>query len=458
MRFITLFIIILHSLSSFGQVGIGTTTPNSSAILDIESTSKGFLIPRLTATQRGNISNPATGLMVYCTNCCLDGSSLSFYNGTSWQNVIDCTTREDVIAGASLVTANANNFTIVIGSDGNLYSWGDESPSNNKALGIGIDNTTGKPKEPTPFPNPDNLSFIQVVTAHHGSAIALSLDGYVYGAGLSSKGAGIAGDPNIFTKVQLGVSDTKAILLGSSEGGSIAIGEDSKAYIWGYELDSYFGAWAGVTPQEVALPSGETTADVVSVGGSFHYLSLATKTKLYVTGSTSFTTPLTSPGAWTAHALTFNTISKVRVGRNMIMVEDGDGLHLIDNITTKQTVDISAITDPILKKTTDGSDKNLYIVTANAVYYKTFPVDMAGATVVNAPVGFEIEDVLVNNINSDWVYVKLKQTSDSSIHYYGFKVGTSAPVQLGDFNVSQNVMQSLNLITTAIPNGVELNW
>lgn len=455
MRFIIILFILLQPLTTYAQVGLGTETPNASSILDIESTTKGFLIPRLTATQQENIANPAAGLMIYCTNCCLSGGTIAFYNGTSWNNVQDCTTREDLIEGAYEVVANSNRFVVVIGSDRNLYAWGNDTPSNNKALGLGLDNTIGVDKTPTAFANPDNIRFIQVVAAHHGSAIALSLDGYVYGAGLSTKGAGNAGDPDVFTKVQLGASDTKAILLGSSEGGSIAIGEDDKAYIWGYSADAFFGAWAGVSPQEVALPSGVVTTDIVSVGGSFHYLGIASKTKVYVTGSTEL--GLNSPGAWAAHPATFNNISKVRLGRNMIMVEDANGLHLFNNMTTEQLVDISAITDPIIKKTTSGISNNLFIVTANNVYYKNLPTNMSGATVVPAPVGFEIEDVLVNNINDDWVLVKLRQTSDNSVHYYGFLIGAGTNVNLGDFS-GTNVMQNLNLTTTGIPNGVELNW
>lgn len=49
------------------QVGINTATPNSSAALDIVSSDKGMLIPRMTSTQRTAISNPAEGLMVYDT-------------------------------------------------------------------------------------------------------------------------------------------------------------------------------------------------------------------------------------------------------------------------------------------------------------------------------------------------------------------------------------------------------
>jgi len=61
--FLTLFI----SVSSFCQVGIGTNTPDPSAKLDVSSTTKGLLIPRLTTTQVNAISNPAAGLLVYNT-------------------------------------------------------------------------------------------------------------------------------------------------------------------------------------------------------------------------------------------------------------------------------------------------------------------------------------------------------------------------------------------------------
>ena len=65
--FLILFSLIL-SLQSYGQTGIGTTTPNASAKLEIAATDKGLLIPRLTVTQKGNISSPANGLLVYQTD------------------------------------------------------------------------------------------------------------------------------------------------------------------------------------------------------------------------------------------------------------------------------------------------------------------------------------------------------------------------------------------------------
>ncbi len=66
------------------QVGIGTTTPNASSVLDVSSAKKGFLPPRLTSQARDSIVLPANGLMVWCTNCAPSGE-LDIYNGAEWQ-------------------------------------------------------------------------------------------------------------------------------------------------------------------------------------------------------------------------------------------------------------------------------------------------------------------------------------------------------------------------------------
>ena len=66
------------------QVGIGTTTPDASAALDITSTTEGLLMPRMTEAQRIVISSPASGLMIYQT----DGTvGFYYYNGSSWSEV-----------------------------------------------------------------------------------------------------------------------------------------------------------------------------------------------------------------------------------------------------------------------------------------------------------------------------------------------------------------------------------
>ena len=61
-------------------IGINAPTIDSSAALQVDSTTKGYLMPRLTTTQRNAIANPATGLLIYNTTT----NSLDYYNGTSW--------------------------------------------------------------------------------------------------------------------------------------------------------------------------------------------------------------------------------------------------------------------------------------------------------------------------------------------------------------------------------------
>ena len=59
---------VLFYDDSASAVGIGTVAPDASAILEVSSTSQGFLFPRMTESQRGAITSPATGLLVYQTD------------------------------------------------------------------------------------------------------------------------------------------------------------------------------------------------------------------------------------------------------------------------------------------------------------------------------------------------------------------------------------------------------
>jgi hypothetical protein len=82
-HFFTLLAAVLLTATTHAQVGIGTATPDVSTVLDVQSTTKGFLLPRMTETERDNIASPATGLVVWCTNCGLEGE-LQFFNGSAW--------------------------------------------------------------------------------------------------------------------------------------------------------------------------------------------------------------------------------------------------------------------------------------------------------------------------------------------------------------------------------------
>jgi hypothetical protein len=89
-----------------GSVGIGTASPGASALLDMTSTTKGFLPPRMTTAQRNAISSPATGLQIYNTTT----NRLNVYNGTIWMPV-------GGISGSYTTSASAQStFTVTIGA------------------------------------------------------------------------------------------------------------------------------------------------------------------------------------------------------------------------------------------------------------------------------------------------------------------------------------------------------
>ena len=65
------------------NVGIGTSSPDASAILDAQSTTKGVRMPNMTTTQKNAISSPAAGLMVFDTTL----AKLCVYSGSAWQTI-----------------------------------------------------------------------------------------------------------------------------------------------------------------------------------------------------------------------------------------------------------------------------------------------------------------------------------------------------------------------------------
>ncbi|MES2774777.1 MAG: hypothetical protein V4722_11370 [Bacteroidota bacterium] len=71
---------LIWKLSPAQNVGIGTTSPQSSARLDVTSTTSGFLLPRMNSGQRTSIISPVAGLQVYD----ITTNSIWFYNGSGW--------------------------------------------------------------------------------------------------------------------------------------------------------------------------------------------------------------------------------------------------------------------------------------------------------------------------------------------------------------------------------------
>lgn len=91
---------------SFAQTGIGTSTPHASAKLDVTSTNKGFLPPRVTltsATDATTIPSPAEGLLVYNLGSVGLQAGYYYWNGTNWATMATGTTAGNAVVAGDLV-------------------------------------------------------------------------------------------------------------------------------------------------------------------------------------------------------------------------------------------------------------------------------------------------------------------------------------------------------------------
>ena len=126
-RFIYLFILIFVLISGFAQTGIGTTTPNASAKLDVNSTDKGFLPPRVALTANNvfspivGTSSQATGLLIY--NTATAGTAPNnvvpgyyYWNGTIWIQISGGLIIDNSKSAAFTLASTDNNKVFLISS------------------------------------------------------------------------------------------------------------------------------------------------------------------------------------------------------------------------------------------------------------------------------------------------------------------------------------------------------
>jgi hypothetical protein len=164
---ITLGLLLNHTSLIAQQVGIGTTQPHSSAILDVQSNNRGFLPPRLTKAQRDQIQQPTVGLVVYCTDCCGVGE-LQVYQNNSWKNVtggISCSVMN--VTTDSIRAIQSTSFR----AHGTVLEHGE--PVN--ARGFIIDTI--------PIVNPSNYMLSNSLYVNHVITDTVSPDGFTVGLG-----------------------------------------------------------------------------------------------------------------------------------------------------------------------------------------------------------------------------------------------------------------------------------
>jgi hypothetical protein len=135
-RVFMLFILILLTTNLVGQVAINEDSglPDGSAMLDVQSTDKGLLIPRMTQAERNAIASPATGLLIFQT----DGTvGFYYYNGTNWDVIGSGAFSIDDLSDGKTYSSNVflgfatgaaassgNDFNVAFGYEAFYTNWG----------------------------------------------------------------------------------------------------------------------------------------------------------------------------------------------------------------------------------------------------------------------------------------------------------------------------------------------
>jgi uncharacterized protein (TIGR02145 family) len=112
------------------SLGVGTVAPNASSVLDVQSSTKGFLPPRMTLAQRNAIVNPANGLIIFNTT----SGCINIFNNGLWKSICGTNLSPDVnsvncagssLTGTLIVNQAANSVTVSVpytGGNGELYA------------------------------------------------------------------------------------------------------------------------------------------------------------------------------------------------------------------------------------------------------------------------------------------------------------------------------------------------
>ncbi len=225
--------------------------------MDVTSTTKGLLPPRMTQAQRNAIVSPAAGLLIWCTNC---GASGEFqgYNGTTWTNLIGGTASAGIITGLTCGSAT-NNGTLTSGtaaSDVNSavpYTGGNGATHSGQTVtSAGVTGLTATLSAGTFASGSGSLTYTITGTPASSGTVtfALNIGGQTCTLTRTVRGT-IAGNTNCTNVIMSAVS------CASVSGATI---NDNGATTLGIEYD-----WTGATTSGMANTS--TTRALVEIGG-----------------------------------------------------------------------------------------------------------------------------------------------------------------------------------------------
>jgi len=169
----SLCLLLLCSVGAMAQVGVGTITPDASAQLDVTSTNKGILIPRMSRAERDLIASPATGLLIFQNN---ETPGFYYYNGTAWVPFVSSTGGGAIIPFASGTPVVLTTVAGGLAGTSSLLGFG-SSAAGVSVLGSTID-LTGAAGTLLNFAfSAPRSGTIESISAYFSTTVALALIG-----------------------------------------------------------------------------------------------------------------------------------------------------------------------------------------------------------------------------------------------------------------------------------------
>ena len=137
MKKIIVTVLILMALQMHAQTGIGTTTPNASAKLDVYSTNKGFLPPRVTlasVSDATTITSPAEGLLVYNLGSSGLQSGYYYWNGANWATIATASSAGNGVTAMDMVKLYGEAYSTATGKISNTSGYSFTVPVSGRYL------------------------------------------------------------------------------------------------------------------------------------------------------------------------------------------------------------------------------------------------------------------------------------------------------------------------------------
>jgi uncharacterized protein (TIGR02145 family) len=197
--------LLLANSVLFAQVSINTdnSLPDNSAMLDVKSSNKGFLPPRMTHAELNTILNPAAGLIVFCTDCSANGTNtLIIYMNGSWNTLeVNCNFPQAPSPGIHIPSATQIiwNWNAVPGATG--YKW---NTTNDYSSAVDLGTETTKTESDLTC----NTVYIRYIWAYktcgYSTATSLSQTTSVCGGWLCGQPITDSRDGKIYNTVLIG--------------------------------------------------------------------------------------------------------------------------------------------------------------------------------------------------------------------------------------------------------------